>query len=81
MSDLISREVVRRLINSERSKEQMLHILGTIPTVDAEPIKHGHWELRIVPPVFVCSECREESDVKYNYCPQCGCKMDEVEQR
>lgn len=37
MSDLISREVVRRLINSERSKEQMLHILGTIPTVDTEP--------------------------------------------
>lgn len=51
--------------------------LGGTPTVDAKPVRHAHWELRIVPPVFVCSWCREESDVKFDYCPHCGADMRE----
>lgn len=51
------------------------------PTVDAEPVRHGHWiEARY--PLFTCSECGatyQDTGYGYNYCPNCGAKMDEVE--
>ena len=52
------------------------------PTVDAEPVRHGEWE------VTVCSLCRhdldgwadgaheEVADGNVHYCPNCGAKMD-----
>ncbi len=54
------------------------------PTVDAEPVRHGHWIDEIG--MFLCSECgdawgtdNEEMVRSFNYCPNCGAKMDEVE--
>ena len=39
--------------------------------VDAEPVKHGHWE------EFHCSVCGEIGwDNEDKYCPNCGAKMD-----
>lgn len=41
------------------------------PTVDAEPVRHGHWE------EFHCSVCGEMGwDNEDKYCPNCGAKMD-----
>lgn len=49
------------------------------PTIEAEPIKHGHWEGD-----GQCSACKEYPLARYmknpNYCPNCGAKMDEVEE-
>lgn len=52
------------------------------PTVDAEPVRHGHWiecPLRKYPKehIDVCSVCDGKALAKYNYCPHCGAKMDE----
>lgn len=48
--------------------------IDNMPTIEAEPVKHGRW---MYP--FYCSECGFEpyyaSDMQYNYCPNCGCKM------
>ena len=45
------------------------------PIIEAEPVKHGRW---MYP--FYCSECGFEpyyaSDMQYNYCPNCGARMD-----
>lgn len=48
------------------------------PTIDAEPVKHGHWK-----PLGKydreCSCCYGIVDVtNFRYCPNCGAKMDEV---
>lgn len=50
----------------------------------AEPTKHGRW---INEPNcwYRCSICGEHypsisGDMKYNYCPNCGARMDEVEE-
>lgn len=53
------------------------------PTVDAEPVRHGHWELSLFDGNWMCSKCGNKpyhSNMKnMNYCPNCGAKMDEVE--
>ena len=51
------------------------------PTVDAEPIIHGRW-IRKSHWCVSCSYCGKythdyEGEVElYNYCPNCGAKMD-----
>lgn len=46
-----------------------------IAEVDAEPVRHGHWEWD---GDYICSNCRERGHRnKWNYCPSCGAKMDE----
>lgn len=51
-------------------------------------VKHGHWLFYEEPDGYYHSECSEcgqwcNEDVflkgKWHYCPNCGCKMDEVE--
>ena len=58
------------------------------PTIDAEPVRHGHWIERkehIYLPNgckewinFYCSECEAPNNSPTDYCPNCGAKMDEV---
>ena len=59
--------------------------LNKVPTVDAEPVRHGRWERKEDPYGFfdtipVCSACG--CTTKYRetsaYCPHCGALMDEV---
>ena len=49
--------------------------------VDAEPVKHGHWENPYLNyyghPCHCCSRCGfKASHYDKNYCPNCGAKMD-----
>lgn len=60
-------------------------LLKKEPTVDAEPVRHGHWifnpkdAIEMMFTLPKCSECGAESSDGGNYCPNCGAKMDEVE--
>lgn len=54
-------------------------------TIDAEPVRHGRWLYNSYPtvwyghgepPEWVCSECEERAYNTYDYCPNCGAKMD-----
>lgn len=53
--------------------------------IDAEPVRHGRWLYNSYPtvwyghgepPEWVCSECEERAYNTYDYCPNCGAKMD-----
>lgn len=51
------------------------------PTVEAEPVKHGHWGNYLKEGLrWKCSECGSRYSAPYHYCPNCGAKMDEVEE-
>lgn len=67
--------------------------IKTAPTIDAEPVRHGHWIMKKTAadaPYTVCSHCN--TSVRYNdeygmvvmnlkganYCPNCGAKIDGV---
>ena len=58
------------------------------PAADVAPVRHAHWipqfvSKRGLSDHFMCSECAESSFashkvrmIKYDYCPNCGAKMD-----
>lgn len=76
MSDLISRcELFNRLAPVQMLGEAYGIIQG-MPTVDAVPVRHGHWVYTPTSPFgFMCSECGIEM-CRFNYCPNCGARMD-----
>lgn len=54
---------------------------------DREPVKHGKWNKRttiaycrngifIDYDEYLCSECQKVTEIKENYCSNCGAKMD-----
>ena len=48
---------------------------------DVVEVKHGRWDARLMTDigaywVYWCSECNNFSYFKYDYCPNCGAKMD-----
>lgn len=71
----------------ENFKFGVMQALNTMPTVDT--VRHAHWEQPSYSDeengVFQCSNCKEAfvlisgspKENKYEYCPNCGCKMDE----
>lgn len=61
-------------------------IIDLQPTVDAEPVRHGHWTeernpmmYQLNPYVWVCDQCGTAFYYKTPYCGECGAKMDEEE--
>lgn len=55
--------------------EDCLEIVRDMPTIDAEPIKHGHW-IVADDGVTRCSICYGASDYERSFCGDCGAKMD-----
>lgn len=57
----------------------LYNILEKMPTVDAEPVRHGHW-IRDDNGTYSCSECQSwvpnEQHYYARYCLFCGAKMD-----
>lgn len=56
--------------------------LAGVPTLDVEPVKHGHWIFGATKghSWMKCSECLKSQNGQtacFTYCPDCGAKMDE----
>ena len=74
-----------REMTMDEAKNDFDTIIDLQPTIEAEPVKRGRWE-KIVHPWYECSECGERTavvilngKVVWNYCPNCGAKMDLTE--
>ena len=63
---------------------ELYDILERMPTIEAEPIRHGRWifnpkdAIEMMFTLPKCSECGAESPNGGNYCSNCGAKMNEV---
>ena len=60
-----------------------LHVadIDAIPRVDAVEVVHGRWLWQKdgeadYEQYWMCSECKDVTFFKTNYCPNCGAKMD-----
>ena len=69
---------------TQRGIKRCIGEIKKMPTVDAVEVVHGRWEPRKDAIGFVrCSVCRDcniyddwADGKKWNYCPNCGAKMD-----
>ena len=89
MDEYIKRKTVIDLITRRyENPEICTQEINSIPAADVAPVVHGRWEY--IPQTlntlsqFRCPFCRWWSldpsiDGAYNYCPNCGAKMDEKE--
>lgn len=65
--------------------ETAKEIIRDAPTIEAEPVRHGHIEIKAISPWdgedCYCSECEHGSLLPdYKWCPYCGARMEnEVE--
>ena len=67
--------------------QQFVESKSFVPSEDVEPVRRGHWICvgDIDEYIFECSECHEiyclndgtPKEQQYNYCPNCGAKMEE----
>ena len=81
--ELIERSYRERLEN----RELIAQMIESAPTVDAEPVRHGHWiegnNFHWYSNSCSCCGYTRTTDIKSNgwnqwkYCPNCGAKMDE----
>ena len=63
---------------------RLTYEINNAPTVEAVPVKHGKWlkaygdheAFGIRPFYRYCSCCNESTAFPYNYCPNCGARMD-----
>ena len=75
--------------NREKNQEKInfLHALTLdvkrAKKIEAEPVRYGRWKAEIITDAlgckryfYACSVCGKKSDDWYDYCPNCGAKMD-----
>ena len=83
---LVDADMLIKTIPTEEINARMA--IATAPTIEAEPIKHAHWIHEHLAStnggsyaVVRCSNCLSQYPItEENYCPNCGAKMDEVEE-
>lgn len=61
-----------------------IRLLNDMPVADVAPVVHGRWVPTKVPFMNECEDCsvcgyRTVWGRRFNYCPNCGAKMDEKE--
>lgn len=89
MAEYIEREsAIKSLLNDclgqvSYSREDAADCIRYMDAADVAPVRHGRWEMNSDrPDNIICTNCAVGFDVwkheaKYfNYCPNCGCKMD-----
>lgn len=83
--DCVSRQFMYELgatCIATRNENGELIALGAIeemPSVTPQEPKTGHWIYKTMEGQF-CSICNEQSVWKFNYCPNCGCRMVEPQE-
>ena len=58
--------------------EDIISSIENAPTVDAEPVVHGHWVKHnfLGHEQYACSECQTLGSPQWKRCPVCETKMD-----
>ena len=90
MSDYIKREDAIKAFDPLQRRDWytpwIVETLGDLPSADVAPVRHGRWIELAMKGEFKCSVCGRGSKSKntfqliptvyWNYCPNCGAKMD-----
>jgi len=91
MSDYIKREDAIKAFEPSQRRDWytpwIVETLEDLPSADVAPVRHGRWIELAMKGEFKCSVCGRGSKsentfqliptVYWNYCPNCGARMDE----
>lgn len=61
---------------TETFKDAVLQALEQEPAADVVEASHGYWIDGKCGHYKICSECNQIADFYFDYCPNCGAKMD-----
>ena len=79
-ADALKRDLVKNGFRNDVDMMMTLETINNAPTIDAVPVRHGKWipimGLNRQNEKFICSECICQFDYKFNFCPNCGARMD-----
>ena len=84
-NDLISRSALLELAHNHVGGTVDCNDIARFPAVDAEVVRHGRWVLAIADDDelmlvnvtgYWCNQCWKPGEKHFNYCPNCGAKMD-----
>ena len=82
MANYIEREAAIKATTENDCEGYATWAIKAIPAADVAPVRHGRW-LHTPTWWIYCSECGneppKETNIATQYCPNCGAKMDEVE--
>ena len=82
MAEYIEREEVMHIaFKSPFFSDALMEEIKAIPAADVAPVRHGRWVQAKAPFMNECEDCsvcgyRTVWGHRYNYCPNCGAKMD-----
>lgn len=83
MAEYIEREAAIRVVNGQSSftmtRSSLIDSIGKLPAADVVPVVHGRWVEYQIPPIICCSNCDWATGIEeknFQYCPNCGAKMD-----
>lgn len=62
---------------SQGAYSSIRKVISRAPTIDAEPVVHGHWVKRYKSKYYHCSVCGGLVEDEWHNCPHCRAKMDE----
>jgi hypothetical protein len=83
MPEYLEKEAFKSWLKKNITKNPMiLTAVDYAPPADVESVRHGHWTETVIPgevPDYdcVCSLCGKSGLPIYNFCPNCGARMDE----
>ena len=92
MAEYIEREAaIKELMNDTPeqvgySREDAADCIRYMDVANVAPVQHAKWEVVVGSngkEYMVCTGCRKQQDLTgvFSYCPNCGAKMDEKEDR
>ena len=75
-ADKMADELSKVLWCNQEDKKQAVRMVKEFPTADVVEVRHGRWIDDET--AYICSVCfhGSPSGAKWNYCPNCGAKMD-----
>lgn len=72
--------------NTKATYAECIAMVEAAENIDAVLVRHGQWMHKYYPtvwyghgepPEWICSLCNDRAYDTYDYCPNCGAKMDE----
>lgn len=77
---LIDADALPRYTGYALSADEVAKAVENAPTIEAEPIRRGRWvdhQYKEFPiGRYECSVCGARHDMPWDYCPNCGARME-----